>query len=256
VKTLPRRALLLALLALGGIACRTTAEPRRATAEPRRATAEPPAMRSYVLAFLVTRPEKSSKTREDPTKIQEAHMANVRRLADEGKLLLAGPFGNPTPDPRLRGAFVFDTDDVETARAWANSDPAVQAGVLAMELAAFRSPSPLRRAVELDKAENAAFEKSGKPVEFSEHFRNYVMVLAREPDRAKVALTELRKQGKVLVEGELDGSPRGKYLAVLDAENVKDAAMMIGEASIVLRDHDLAQWGAMKSLVGLAAPAK
>lgn len=242
MNTLPRRVFLVALLALGGTACRTPAEP--------------PSKRSYVLAFLVTRPDKSSRTPEERTKIQEAHLENIRRLAAEKTLLVAGPFGGSTPDPRLREVFVLDTDDIETARAWTASDPAVQAGVLATELAVFRSPTPLRRAVELDKAESAAITKSGKPVDSSARFRNYVMLVAREPDRAEVALTELRKQGKVLFEGELEGSPRGKYLAVLDAEDVKDAAMMIGEASIVLRDHDLAQWASTKSLVGLAHRTK
>lgn len=58
-------------------------------------------------------------------------MANMQRLGAEGKLLLAGPFGDDTD---LRGIFVFKVASMEEAQALIATDPAVQAGRLRVEL--------------------------------------------------------------------------------------------------------------------------
>lgn len=78
-------------------------------------------------------PEKTPATEE----IQKGHMANINRLAEMKKLIAAGPFGD---DGRLRGIFVFRVGSVEEARALTATDPAVQAGRLAMELHTWMVP--------------------------------------------------------------------------------------------------------------------
>jgi uncharacterized protein YciI len=84
------------------------------------------------LALLIRRgakwtPEKTPATEE----LQKAHLANIHRLADMKKLVVAGPFGD---DGTLRGIFVFRTTSLEEARALAATDPAVQAGRLAIDI--------------------------------------------------------------------------------------------------------------------------
>ncbi|MEP6708137.1 MAG: YciI family protein [Pyrinomonadaceae bacterium] len=71
-------------------------------------------------------PEKTPATEE----IQRGHIANINRLAEMKKLVAAGPFGD---DGRLRGIFVFRVGSVEEAKALTATDPAVQAGRLAIE---------------------------------------------------------------------------------------------------------------------------
>lgn len=63
--------------------------------------------------------------------LQKAHLANIHRLAETKKLVVAGPFGGDGP---LRGIFVFKVASIEEARALAETDPAVQAGRLAIEM--------------------------------------------------------------------------------------------------------------------------
>jgi len=87
-------------------------------------------MRTYVMAFLKAGPNRN-RSREDAQTLQQAHMANINRLAAEGKLVLAGPFADDGP---LRGIYVFDVATVAEAEALTRSDPAIQAGSLVMEL--------------------------------------------------------------------------------------------------------------------------
>lgn len=56
------------------------------------------------------------------------HMANIDRLAKEGKLVLAGPFG-PNGDS-MRGLFIFDSGDLGQVQTWLADDPAVTEGLL------------------------------------------------------------------------------------------------------------------------------
>lgn len=72
-------------------------------------------------------PEKTPATAE----LQKAHLANINRLAETKKLVVAGPFGD---DGQLRGIFVFKVASLEEAKALAETDPAVQAGRLAIEM--------------------------------------------------------------------------------------------------------------------------
>jgi uncharacterized protein YciI len=82
-------------------------------------------------AFL-TRGEKWTPERTPQTEaVQKAHLANINRLAEMKKLVVAGPFGD---NGRLRGIFVFKVATLEEAKELANTDPAVQAGRLALDV--------------------------------------------------------------------------------------------------------------------------
>jgi uncharacterized protein len=87
-------------------------------------------MKKYVLAFLKAGPKRDQDP-ETAAKLQQAHVANIGKLAEEGKLVLAGPFMDNGP---LRGIYLFNTESLEEAKIWTETDPAVQAGRLEMEL--------------------------------------------------------------------------------------------------------------------------
>lgn len=87
-------------------------------------------MRRYVMAFLKSGPNRPTDEKKS-AELQAAHMANIGRMAKEGKLALAGPF---TSDGDLRGIYIFNVETVEEARALTETDPAIQHGSLVMEL--------------------------------------------------------------------------------------------------------------------------
>lgn len=63
--------------------------------------------------------------------IQRGHMANINRLAEMGKIVVAGPFGD---NGNWRGIFIFDCPTEEEVKELLNTDPAVKAGRLAYEI--------------------------------------------------------------------------------------------------------------------------
>jgi len=87
-------------------------------------------MKMYVMAFLKRGPNRDRDSTE-AYNLQRAHMDNINRLVEEGKMVLAGPFGG---DGDLRGIYIFNVATVEEAKALTETDPAIQAGSLVMEL--------------------------------------------------------------------------------------------------------------------------
>src|SRR5882757_2280556 len=63
-------------------------------------------------------------------KIQQGHIANIIRLYNEGKLKVAGPFGD---EGKWKGIFIFDCKDQAEVEKLLVTDPAVKSGRLAHE---------------------------------------------------------------------------------------------------------------------------
>lgn len=87
-------------------------------------------MKKFVMCFLKTGPTRNLSA-DSAKKVQAAHMQNMTKLVAQGKLIVAGPFLDETD---LEGIFIFNVSTVEEARELTNTDPAVKAGVLTMEL--------------------------------------------------------------------------------------------------------------------------
>lgn len=84
-------------------------------------------MKPYTIVMLTSGTMKiENKTQMN--NLMKGHMANIGKLAEEGKIIVAGPFLEKNKE-NYRGMFIFNTKSKEEAEQWVKTDPAVQAGV-------------------------------------------------------------------------------------------------------------------------------
>jgi len=104
-------------------------------------------MRKYVVAFLKRGPNQNLDSAK-AAELQMAHLKNIMEMARQGKLVIAGPFfGNDD----LRGIYIFNVSTIEEAEALTNSDPAIQAGRLAMDLKEWYGSAALLGLADIEK---------------------------------------------------------------------------------------------------------
>ena len=87
-------------------------------------------MKQYIFCMLKKGPNRGQDENE-VKKIQDGHMNHLNKMADENKLIIAGPMGD---DGELRGILIFDVKSVEEAQLLASKDPAIVSGRLVMEI--------------------------------------------------------------------------------------------------------------------------
>ncbi len=102
-------------------------------------------MRQYVMALLKEGPNRDQDSLE-AAQIQRAHLDNISRMADEGKLVVAGPFFD---EWEVKGIYIFAVATVEEAEELTKSDPAIQAGRLVMELHPWYGSAALMKVSEM-----------------------------------------------------------------------------------------------------------
>ncbi|MBX3266191.1 MAG: hypothetical protein KF831_05735 [Acidobacteria bacterium] len=86
-------------------------------------------MRSYVLVILKTGP-KTIPAGKERDEMFAGHFANMKRLAEEGKLVLAGPLDRVDG---WRGLFVFAVESIEEAKKLTETDPVIVKGEMIAE---------------------------------------------------------------------------------------------------------------------------
>src|SRR6187200_959749 len=86
-------------------------------------------MKRYWLVLLQKGPNRNQDS-ISAEKIQAAHMANINRLAKEGKLVMAGPIG---VEDDLRGIFLMNCADSTEVENFVKTDSAVITGRLVMK---------------------------------------------------------------------------------------------------------------------------
>jgi len=104
-------------------------------------------MRKYVVAFL----KRGANLDLDSAKaaeLQMAHLKNIMEMARQEKLVVAGPFFGSDD---LRGIYIFNVSTIEEAEALTNTDPAIQAGRLAMDLKEWYGSAALLGLADIEK---------------------------------------------------------------------------------------------------------
>ena len=88
-------------------------------------------MKYYVLVILKTGTnDVQDKQKRDS--LFAGHFENINRLADEGKLIVAGPIAKN--DKNYRGIFILDVTTFEEASKMLQADPTIQENVFDVEL--------------------------------------------------------------------------------------------------------------------------
>jgi len=103
-------------------------------------------MKKYVFCLLKTG-SNTAASQEETKKLFEGHMANIGRLAKEGKLVVAGPFMKN--DRNYRGIYIFNASTIEEAQAMVETDPAIKAKLLEAELTLWYGSAALQEAVKI-----------------------------------------------------------------------------------------------------------
>ncbi len=106
-------------------------------------------MKKYVLVLLKTGPKDGEFKDQARSDIFAGHMQNIGRLADEGKLAVAGPFRKN--EQGMRGLFILNVETVEEARVLVDTDPAVSAGILVAEMTPWYGSASLMATPEIHK---------------------------------------------------------------------------------------------------------
>ena len=97
-------------------------------------------LNTVYLGFLKKGPNRKDGDDKIPEvqELQKAHLANIKRLAEMKKLIVAGPFGD---DGALRGIFVFRVGSLQEAQELCATDPMIKIGRLVVELHPWQVPA-------------------------------------------------------------------------------------------------------------------
>ena len=105
-------------------------------------------MKSYVLVILKTG-SKIIENKDERALIFKGHMDNIKRLVNEGKLVVAGPFGKN--DLTYRGLFILNVKTTEEAKIICDTDPAVKAGIFDVDLIPWYGLAALGEYIDISK---------------------------------------------------------------------------------------------------------
>lgn len=105
-------------------------------------------MKTYIMALLKEGPNRNQDSTE-AARIMAAHLKNIGKMADEGKLIVAGPF---LDEGDLKGIYIFDVPTMEEAQKLTESDPAIKSGRLIMELHPWYGSAALIESAKVHKA--------------------------------------------------------------------------------------------------------
>ncbi|MCY2959280.1 MAG: hypothetical protein NTY35_03865 [Planctomycetota bacterium] len=206
--------------------------------------------RDCVFLQLKSGPRSASISKEEAQKVFEGHFANMQRLAQEHKLLVAGPYGAPKRDPDLRGLFILAPAEIAEAEALAATDPGVIAGVFRTECVRMRTRAPLDAYIEHELAIEAQAKAEGRVRAPGEGGRPYVVLTAEDGRRARQALLGL---DGVLLWGEFAD---GRALAFLDAKDLDACQTLLGDRAGRIGPYVLDPWFGSGELVKLPQMAR
>ena len=110
-------------------------------------------MKTYVFVILKSG-SNTSENKEARDSAFNGHMKNIQRLAENKKLVVAGPFGKNDND--FRGLFILNTNSISEAKRLLETDPAIKANYLKPELYLWYGSAALQETLKI----HATIQKS------------------------------------------------------------------------------------------------
>jgi uncharacterized protein YciI len=159
---------------------------------------------------LLNRPANAPQlSKEAGEKLQQEHMANIRKMAAEHRLVIAGPFMD---DTKLRGLFVLQADSAAQAQEWANSDPAVKAGRLAPEVHGpwLIDPSAIQNPSEPSGMEKYTLVLMKRGDNWNPNAPGFIAVMKQH----RAFVKQMTDKGNIAVAGPFPFSDQGEIRAV------------------------------------------
>jgi uncharacterized protein YciI len=187
----------------------------------------------YYVVFLRPDPARKSLTKEEGERIQNAHMANILKMADDGLLAAAGPFENDPPP--ISGVFVMKAKSIEDARRVAGEDPTVREHRNTIDVHAWRAPAGIG-----DEYFRLHKEHPETPENMGAH---PIFLLTRGPSWSGTAapervvrlaehqhyLDDLHRVGKLSAAGPVEGESEMVGIVVFHRIPIEEAKRSIAE---------------------------
>jgi len=217
--------------------------------------AQPGSNSTQYFVVLLKRPANAPKlSKEAGEKLQQEHLENIRKLHEEHKLVMAGPF---VDDTVLRGIFVLQAESMAQAQEWANTDPAIKAGRLTPEM-----HGPWR-------IDGDAIHDPGSDTQAMEQY-TLVLTMAGEnwkPDTPAFAevmtkhvafMKDMFESGNVVIAGPFPFSDPGELKGVgIYRVGMADAAKLVANDPLVKADilkPELHPWITAKGVLAPGQP--
>ena len=218
------------------------------------APAQPSATPAQYFFVLLNRPANAPQlSKEAGEKLQEEHMANIRKMAAEHTLVIAGPF---LDDTVLRGIFVLQAESTAQAQEWADSDPAVKAGRLAAEVHGpwDIDPSAIHSPAEPPGMEQYTLVLLKRGENWNPKAPEFMDVVKRHHALVK----QMIDQGSLAIAGPFASGDQGELLGVsIFRVGAEQTAALLKDDPIVkagLLKPEMHPWGTGKGVLAAGQP--
>ncbi|HED54040.1 MAG TPA: hypothetical protein ENJ00_07545 [Phycisphaerales bacterium] len=183
-------------------------------------TAPDPGGHEYIFVFLDTGPAEDL-TDEQLGEAFKGHFANMNRLIEEGKLLLAGPFGESDSGRQHRGLWIFQAPDVEAALEFGRTDPTVKAGIFVLDGYRFATAAPVDQLPRLERE-----DRQRREAEHADEWQGRAYIIAIAPMTGEMTgeMTGVFIAGRMISDNP---DQPDRLILWLDAEDAESAGELL-----------------------------
>lgn len=171
----------------------------------------------YIFVFLHKKTNAAKISKDSVERLMKGHLANIERIAKEGKLLAAGPFEEGG------GLFILNTASKDEAREWLKTDPGIQANRWDLEMLQYSpqigSVCPAKEPYEMVTYDFIRFHETSNAGE--EHLTEHRQLVEKESENGNVVtLADFQPSGSILIMRNdamakfLDANPAVQYGAL------------------------------------------